>query len=251
MPHHGDGDRACNHAGGEVTEGLDEPADYTTERGTRGHRRVMDDVARPVETEVVDAMHQDAAANPDHGRSPHDSQADEEIWHAHDDGPAHGPRWTIPFTIPRHPQAEVVRLHDQGHGAINGDGYADRHKQQHNGLGDETLAGQLVQCDGHDLSRQDEVGLDGAADLGFLERLGVDGRWLECGFMLMRSLGGKDVPDLLDAFVAEIGTPQNQQGRNRPRQNGAQEQGGRQQEQELVLYRAFGDSRDDGQLAIR
>jgi hypothetical protein len=90
-------------------------------------------------------------------------------------------------------------------------------QQQHDGLGHEAFAWQLIERDGHDLRGQDEVSLDGATHFGILEGLGIEGRRLEPGLVGMSRLRRQLMPDLLDTLVAEIGTTQHQQRRDRPR----------------------------------
>jgi hypothetical protein len=103
--------------------------------------------------------------------------------------------------------------------------------------------------DGHDLGREDEVGADRAGHLLLFEILGAE-RQVGRGLLAFRSVGDR-LDHLLGRLETEVGTAQHQQRRHRPGREGAEQQGARQQDQELVAQGAHRDLPDDRQLAVR
>ena len=150
-------------------------------------------------------------------------------------------------------QAGVIQLDDGRHQAINADRQDDGHQGHHAELGEQGGAGHTAQGDGDDLGREDEVGADGATDLVLLQRHQVH-RWIGQGFgqrsVLGVVLGAVDqpVPDLLEAFEAQIGPADHQQGGDQPGGQGADGQG-RGHQDGLVDQGALGHGPDHRQLA--
>ncbi len=147
--------------------------------------------------------------------------------------------------------AEVVGLHDQRHHAVDADGDQHGNDGQHHGLGDKIGRRDGGQRDGHDLRRQNEIGADGAGHLLVLQRL-VALRQLGRHLHARRRMAGPGdhVVHLLVALEGEVEPAQHQQRGDGLRQEGAEQQRGGKQEQQLVLQRADGDAPDDGQLAL-
>ncbi len=61
---------------------------------------------------------------------------------------------------------------------------------------------------------------------------------------------GEPFPDLFGTFIAKIGAAEHQYRRDRPGQEGAQQQRDRQDDRQLVDQRSLGDLGNDRQFAI-
>ncbi len=110
----------------------------------------------------------------------------------------------------------------------------------------EALVGDLVQRDDHDLGGQDQVGAHGAGD-HLLLRLGPD---LGRGHVVV-VVTGDHAPHLVGAFVGEERAAEHEDDRQQVWEELAQQQGSREDEQQLVADRADRDLLHDRQLAVR
>ncbi len=128
-------------------------------------------------------------------------------------------------------QPDIVELHDQGDQPVHArrDEQADDH--QRGGLDGERPLGDIGERDGEDLGREDEIGADRALDLGRFEmgRIAVPRRFRVFGAMAQQCL-----EDLLRALEAQEGAAEHEDGRDRDRQEGAEDQRRRQQDEQLV-----------------
>ncbi len=233
-----------------VEQGGHGPFDRVLGGRRRCARRQGDLVNRVVwgsQPKLGRAVDDDRAAHPDHRRRPDKQEKPHEHGHAAHDPDADLARQRQP-PLACHQEAEIVGLHDEPDGAI------DRKRDQRPRDGkrrsdhpDRLVLRERRQDDRHDLGRQDQVGPDGAADLLLLE---MRSRQLLPVEVLLVTVGRvHDVPDLLRPFEAEIGAAQHQDRRDRPRGERREQQGRRQQDDDLVEQRPFGDLPDDGNLA--
>jgi hypothetical protein len=146
--------------------------------------------------------------------------------------------------------ARIVRLHDERDAAIDDSGDADADGGENRALEPDRVGGHRSQRDGHDLGREDEVRLDGAAHLLVLEIARVLHRGRDRGFVLVGLVGPEDFEDLLGPLVAEEGAADHQKRRDQGRRQRAKKESGRQEVEQLVLERTPGDPPDDRQFAV-
>ena len=201
----------------------------------------------------LDAVQDDATADPDHGGGADRAEKYQEDGHAPDEGmsqtaadTAHGRG----IVVLRQRHTGVVGLHDQRYHAIHRDGDPDCDNRQHNGLLQEAPSGQRRQCNRHDLRREDEIGLDGARDLLVLERLRLQRHRAELGLMLVCMMGHDGFVQFFNAFVAEIGPAKHQKRGDCRGQEVAERQRSGKQDQELVAKRSRRDLAHDRQFAL-
>ena len=198
-------------------------------------------------------MNDDAAADPDHRRGAGDAEKGQEAGHAEHQRAAERAaesahhRRTL---VAGERDAGVVGFHDQRDHAIDRDRDADADQRQYQRLGPDGGVGHRRERDRHDLGRKDEVGLDRAGDLLVLERLRRQRHAAELGLVGMRLMRDHDLEDFLHALVTKIGAAEHQQRRDRPGHEVAEDQRGRQQDQQLVAERPPRDLGDDRQLAL-
>ena len=130
--------------------------------------------------------------------------------------------------------------------AVDQDGDREGDDDEDDRPAEERLVGDLVERDHHDLGRQDEVGADRAPVTIVFSRPRPRSSAGRRGLVV----AADPLPDLLGALVAEVGAADHQDRGEQPRQELAEQQRRREDEQQLVPQRADGDALDDRQLAV-
>ena len=157
-------------------------------------------------------MQHDRPADPEHGRRAHCGQHRHQFRHRHHQPAPKGPRGGG-LAVGRHMQPNVVHLHDQGHRPIDRRRDEHPHHRERDALHPETGAFHGGQGNGHDLRRQDEIGLDRARHLFLFQMRGVFG--VEILGHLGIGMWEQKMKHLLRPLKAQIGPAQHQQRRDR------------------------------------
>jgi hypothetical protein len=95
--------------------------------------------------------------------------------------------------------------------------------------------------DRHDFGRQDEVGPDRAVDHFAFDVVGILPFAAKGVFVLVRLVRPECLEEFFRALIAEIDAADHQKRRDRPRGDKAKNQGGRQQNEQLVSQRSGSD----------
>jgi hypothetical protein len=178
----------------------------------------------------VQAVGDDAAADPDHRRRADDGERAQDVGHGFDEAAAEraeGGEAVLCQMI-----ADIVELHDQRDEAVDADCYRECDEDQRRRLRPDRPARDFGERDRHDLTRQDEIGADRTGDLGLFEQcviVSAVGIEIFAGVM-----PGEDMDHLFRAFEAEIGAADHQDRRDEEGRESGQEQGGGKQDQQLV-----------------
>jgi len=246
---------ARRDARGAVQQRRREPGQHRADAGHR-RRRVLRAVQPP--RQQRHAVHQDPAADQEHGRG---AQHRQHFHHARRDPQqaaaqrAPGPSRQPGRGVAQQQHAGVVELHDRRHETVDARGHRRRHRRHDRRLVREGGRLYRAQRDHDDLGGEDEIGANRAAYLVLLEGdhvdVGIEQR------VLQRLLGGRvvvravqeAVRELLEALVAEIGAADHQHRRHQPGHERADGQRGRHQDQ-LVARRALRDRPHHRQLAL-
>src|SRR5690606_33399134 len=130
-------------------------------------REALDDGRDRSQVELVQAVDDDAAADPQHGGRADTGQGAEDRRHGLDQAASEALGGAVAAL--GHVQTDVVHLHDEADDAIDADGDRQGHGGEGGGLHRQRQVGDLGQGDGHDLAREDEIRADGAADLLLLQ----------------------------------------------------------------------------------
>ena len=204
---------------------------------------MLDRHGRPVQPQRMGAVQQNAAADPQHGRGADHRQGAHHHRHAFDQTPPQGANATVgPLG---QAQTDIVHLHDQADRAIDDDGHGDADHGKHGGLGQDRLRRHIGQGDGHDLGRQDQVGAHGARHRRLLQRRRIARDWRG---ILMPAMPYR-LQQLFGSLETQIGPAAHQDRRDGPGREGAEHQGHRQDEDQLVAKRPQRDLADDRQFA--
>ena len=124
-----------------------------------------------MQAELVQAVQDDPAADPQHRDRADEGQRGQQIRHRGDEELAESLRQL--GALFAQVQADVVELHDQRHRAIDEQRHRYPDDRQHARADDEVLRCHFVERDRHDLRRQDQIGPDRARDTLFLEGNGI------------------------------------------------------------------------------
>ncbi len=206
----------------------------------------MRQVGRRMQPDLVQPVQDDPPADPQHRDGAHDRQRGQQLRHGAQQQSAK-PACRFPRSLGQ-VQAHIVHLHDQRHRAIDHHRDRDAHQRQHHPAGHKRFGGDLVQRDGHDLAREDQIGADRAGSALLLERHRILDHVLDRLAVLRPA---QLLHHLLRALIAEERAAQHQQPDDRRWQELAQDQRPGQQDQQLVPEAALGDGPDDRQLARR
>ena len=153
-------------------------------------------------------------------------------------------------------QTGIIELDDAGDHAIHPDGHQYRNGRQSTDLYPQRFLGNGTERDHDDFRRQDEIGANGTLDFVLLVlhqiELLVADRFDQ--LLVMRFRIGLGMPaelmyQFLGAFVAQIGTADQQQGNDQPRYERTDQQGRRHQNQ-FVDERAFAHRPHHRQFAV-
>ena len=195
--------------------------------------------------EFVQAMDDQAAADPQHRGGAHDRQYAHQDRHRLDqaapDRTGHG------GGAGGQMEADIVHLHDEADNAIDARGNQDGDDDE-----DERLFPDRFGCDGaerngHDLARQDEVGADRARHFLVFKFGRVKGFQRFLGD-IMAALHG--LQQLFRRFIAQECAAQHEERGQQPGRDRADQQRSGQQEEQLVAQRSLGDFPDDRQFAV-
>ena len=221
-------------------ERLDQP-DHESAGRLQGVLDPVQQVGGEVQPHLAQVHEHQVAADPEHRDRAEDADEAEHRRHrAHD--PGAGVAHAL-HRILRHPQADVVDLHEQRDRTVDD----ARHEEGDHGEDGQRRPDvepllETRERDEHDLGGEDQVGAHGAQhELPLVARALVG----------VAVLHAEPLQHLLRALEAEVGPAEDQQIRQHPRRERGQQQRHRDDDQELVRQRPQGDLADDGELPGR